>query len=69
MMARQKVKNPSRLEAGGFFDNAKNTANFTPLASRIKTAVKRLIVGLAVWELISPGLATWLIRRGGMTHE
>lgn len=29
----------------------------------MKAAAKRLIVGLALWGIIPPGLADWLIRR------
>ena len=38
LSARQKVKNPQRLEAGGFFDSTQDTANSTPLADIIKAA-------------------------------
>lgn len=37
--------------------------------SLIRTRIKAMIVSLAVWGLISPGLATWLIQRGGLRHE
>jgi len=40
-------------------------ANDTPIRGRIKAA----IVALAVWGLIPPGLATWIIQRGGLRHE
>lgn len=36
--------------------------HFNPFASRLKA----LIVYLAVWGLINPSLATWLIQRGGL---
>lgn len=39
-----------------------DTRNFNPFASRLKA----LIVYLAVWGLINPSLATWLIQRGGL---
>ncbi|AJP48032.1 hypothetical protein PG1C_05335 [Rugosibacter aromaticivorans] len=35
---------------------------FNPVASRLKA----LIVYLAVWGMINPSLATWLIQRGGL---
>jgi hypothetical protein len=37
--------------------------------SRIRAFVKAWIVRLALWGWIPCGLATWLIRRGGMRHE
>lgn len=37
--------------------------------SRIRTFVKVWIVRLALWGWIPYGLASWLIRRGGMRHE
>ena len=47
------------------YDTAFDSRNHSP----IRTRIKALIVSLAVWGLISPGLATWLIQRGGMRHE
>lgn len=45
-------------------ENRKTTIqqHFNPVASRLKA----LIVYLAVWGLINPSLATWLIQRGGL---
>lgn len=34
----------------------------------IRSAVKTLIVNLALWRVIPGRLATWLIQRGGLKH-
>jgi hypothetical protein len=41
-----------------------NTPKFYP-----KRRAKAVIVWLAVWGLIPPGFATWLLQRGGLRHE
>lgn len=40
------------------YDTAFHDHNHSPIRTRIKAA----IVSLAVWGLIPPGLATWLLR-------
>lgn len=43
--------------------NTTDRCNFT--ASRIKA----LIVRLALWGWLPPGLATWVIRNGGLRND
>jgi hypothetical protein len=50
-------------EAG--YDTAFDSRNHSP----IRTRIRAVIVSLAVWGLISAGLAAWLIQRGGLRHE
>ena len=56
------TKQNAHLEVGAA-TNA-NTPKFYP-----KKHAKAVIVRLAVWGLIPPGFATWLIQRGGLRHE
>lgn len=35
----------------------------------MKSQIKSVITGLAVWGVIPAGLATWLIQRGGLKDE
>ncbi len=34
----------------------------------MKSQIKKLIVGIAVWGVIPAGLVTWLIQRGGLKN-
>lgn len=56
--------NKTKGRDGGNRATHKTTTHkhFNPIASRLKA----LIVYLAVWGLINPSLATWLIQRGGL---
>lgn len=35
----------------------------------MRTHIKRVIVRLTVWGLISAEFATWLVERGGLKHD
>jgi hypothetical protein len=41
----------------------------TPNHTNFKTNSKQVIVRLACWGIIPMGLADWLIKVGGLTHE
>ena len=56
------TKQNALLEQGA--DTNANAPKFYP-----KKHAKAVIVRLAVWGLIPPGFATWLIQRGGLRHE
>lgn len=56
------TKQNALLEQGA--DTNANTPKFYP-----KKRAKAVIVRLAVWGLIPPDFATWLIQRGGLSHE
>jgi hypothetical protein len=43
--------------------------NVNTQESYTKKRAKAVIVWLAVWGLIPPGFATWLLQRGGLGHE
>lgn len=60
MITKKKPAPEANREAG--YDTAFDSRNHSPIRTRIKAA----IVSLAIWGLIPPGLATWLIQRGGI---
>ena len=51
---------------GGDRPTPKTSDNRNPTA--IRSSIKTVIVRLAVWGLIPAGLATWVIRRGGLKN-
>ncbi|MDO6459641.1 hypothetical protein Q4485_02940 [Granulosicoccaceae sp. 1_MG-2023] len=45
---------------------ASNNSQADATRNTIRKSTKRLIIGLAVWRIIPPAVASWLIERGGL---